>query len=120
MHKLGKGINASRKWKAHPYIAPDESYIIFDAQETSEGENGDLFISFNDNGTWTASYNLGSKINTEYSESTATVSPDGKYLFFSRARQIEKEDGSSYWTSKIYWVDFVQLKKELLESIDSQ
>ncbi len=116
IEKIGKGINYSGKWIAHPYIAPDESYLIYDAERTSLYENGDLYISFNKNGTWMLSYDLGPKINTKTSEGTATVSPDGKYLFFSRGEEKIEEDGSKYWENNIYWVDFIAFKKELLES----
>ena len=111
--KMGKTINYPGKWIAHPYIAPDESYIIYDAERTSVPENGDLYISFNQNGTWTKSYSLGPKINTKLNEGAATVSPDGKYLFFSRGTEKVRADGSKYWTGDLYWVDFIQLKKEL-------
>lgn len=111
--KMGKEINEPGKWIAHPYIPPDESYIIYDAERTSIPENGDLYISFNKNGTWTESYNLGPEINTELSESTATVSPDGKYLFFSRGEEKVREDGSTYWLGDLYWVDFIRLRKRI-------
>lgn len=117
--RMNDTVNFSGKWRAHPYIAPDESYIIFDAETTDIPENGDLFISFNDNVTWSKPLSLGPKINTEMSETTATVSPDGKYLFFDRGVEKKGEDGSTYWDSDIYWVDFIQLKKEMLKNTDS-
>jgi len=43
---------------------------------------------------------------------TASVSPDGKYLFFHRG-------GGKKGSGNIYWVDFIQIKKELLENINS-
>jgi hypothetical protein len=107
--KMGKEIN-SGAWISHSYIAPDESYMIFDAERPSGFGECDLYISFKENGVWTESYNLGSKINTEMCEMTASVSPDGKYLFFHRGG----ED-----IGNIYWVDFIQVKKELLENINS-
>jgi len=116
IERMGKEINYSGKWIAHPFVSPDESYIIYDAERTSEYENGDLYISFKKNETWTKSYNLGPEINTKISESGATVSPDGKYLFFTRGAEKLKEDGSTYWKTDIYWVDFVKLKKEILEN----
>jgi len=115
--KMGKEINHPGKFIAHPYVAPDESYLIYDAERTSDYENGDLYISFNQNGTWTKSYSLGPKINTKLSEGGATVSPDGKYLFFSRGSEKVRKDGSKYWTTSLYWVDFVRLKKEIMEKI---
>ena len=119
IERMDDVINTNGKFIAHPYIAPDESYLIYDSEKATEPDNNDLFISFNTNDIWTESYNLGSKINTKLSEGAATVSPDGKYLFFSRSEKKVKEDGSSYWVSKLYWMDFVQLKKEILESINS-
>ena len=117
--RMGKEINFSGSSMAHPYIAPDESYMIFDGERPSEVEDCDLYISFKENGVWTESYNLGPKINTEMCEMTPSVSPDGRYLFFHRASKKVREDGSTYSTGKIYWVDFIQLKKELMENINS-
>lgn len=119
IERMDDVINTNGKWIAHPYIAPDESYLIYDSEKATEPDNGDLFISFNNNGIWTESYSLGPKINTKMSEGAATVSPDGKYLFFSRNEKKTREDGSAYWVSKIYWVDFIELKKEILENINS-
>ncbi len=119
IERMGDVINTNGKWIAHPYIAPDESYLIYDSEKATEPDNGDLFISFNQNGTWTKSYSLGPEINTKMSEGAATVSPDGKYLFFRRSAKKTLEDGSTYWETKIYWVDFVRLKNEILKNIKS-
>ncbi len=83
-------------WNAHPFIAPDESYLIWDEQ----GENGyggsDLFISFRQkDNSWGAAINLGDTINTSDNESGATVTPDGKYLFFNRF--ISNENAGMQW-----------------------
>jgi hypothetical protein len=109
--KMGKEINSGTSI-AHSYIATDESYMIFDGERPSGFGDCDLYISFKENGVWTESYNLGPKINTEMCEMTASVSPDGKYLFFHRGGG--KEDSGN-----IYWVDFIQIKKELLKNINS-
>ncbi|WP_430408427.1 hypothetical protein [Kordia sp.] len=110
IERMGKEINSPDNWTCCPYIAPDESYIIFDSPRTSGFGDADLYISFNKNGNWTKSYNLGAKVNTKYGEGLATVSPDGKFLFFYRS---EVNNGD------IYWIDFIQLKKEILENINS-
>jgi len=86
------------KPKAHPFIAPDESYLIWDAE--SEGRYGkrDLYISFRQKGdSWGAAINLGDKINTEFDEGYGSVTPDGKYFFFHRSSGDGKQD--------IFWVD---------------
>lgn len=92
--KLGDTINRLQ-YAAHPFVAPDESYLIYDAQP--EEGNADLFISFRkkDN-TWGQSVSLGEMFNTDKEDMTAFVSRDGKYLFFSRL---------SPGKGDIYWVD---------------
>ncbi|MEE9441577.1 MAG: hypothetical protein V3V99_02780 [candidate division Zixibacteria bacterium] len=64
-----------------PYIAPDESYIIYAI--LNDRRLGDLFISFKtEDETWTDGQRLGGGINTEASELCPKVTPDGKYLFY--------------------------------------
>lgn len=102
--KMGKEIN-SGSMIAHPFIAPDESYMLFDGKRADGYGDCDLYISFNENGIWSKSYNLGPEINTAQCEMTASVSPDGKYLFFHRD---EGED-----IGNIYWIDFRPIKERL-------
>ncbi|MEP3210032.1 MAG: DUF5050 domain-containing protein [Maribacter sp.] len=97
MNRMGSQINGYGKWIAHPFVAADESYIIYDAERGVGKDNGDLYVSFNNMGSWTESYKLGPEINTAFGQGAATVSPDGKYLFY---RSGHKEDQ----TSNIYWV----------------
>lgn len=70
-----------RKMIAQSYIAPDESYMIFDGERPSGFGDSDLYISFKRNDSWTEAYNLGPKINTGQTEMAASVSPHGRYLF---------------------------------------
>lgn len=94
---FGREINWG-KWNAHPFISPDESYIIWDGERTSGYGDNDLYISFRqDDGSWGEAINMGDKINTEAPELGAVVSPDGKYLFFNR--------NSGEGNGDIYWVD---------------
>ena len=83
---------------AHPYIAPDESYLVFDARPRDNPEkDGDLYVSYkNRDGSWTRAARLDDSINTGANEMAASVSPDGKYLFFESNRS---------GTMCIYWVD---------------
>ena len=103
--KMGKEINTGT-WIAHPTIAKDESYLIWDVRREDGYGGSDIYISFRDkNGSWTPAMNMGDKINTALSESGAWVSDDGKYLFFTRGQWEVKEDGSENWIGKSYWVD---------------
>jgi len=103
--KLGSEINKG-EYIAHPYIAPDESYLIWDVvREDGHGE-ADIFISFKrKDGSWLPAMSMGSIINTELQESSPHVTHDGKYLFFTRGEWEIKEDGSRNYVGKRYWVD---------------
>ncbi|WP_262696324.1 TolB-like translocation protein [Kordiimonas aquimaris] len=97
---LSKEINTGT-WNAHPFIAPDESYIIWDGRRDSGFGHADIYISFRqDNGSWGNAINMGDKVNTEAWEAGASVTPDGKYLFFNRNVGSDK-----YENVDIYWVD---------------
>ena len=106
--RMNEQINAG-EWIAHPYIAPDESYMIYDGERSDGYGDCDLYISFYKDGSWTEPVNLGPEVNTEQCEMCSSVSPDGKYLFFHRGVYSE-EDRS---VGDIYWIDF----KRVLERI---
>jgi hypothetical protein len=92
-----KEINTG-KYNAHPFIASDESYLIWDGQRNSSVRNADLFISFKKkDGTWGEAIKFGSNINTSASEFAASVTPDGKYLFFNR--NIDRDNVDTFWVS---------------------
>ena len=119
--KLGDTVNTLRG-EYNAYVAPDESYLIFTSHGWDRGVGrGDLFICFRKHdGTWTKAVNLGPGVNSLAVDMCPTVSPDGKYLFFSSMRKSEtfvSEQVGSYdellKNSKnpqngkmdIYWVD---------------
>ncbi|TMO69801.1 PD40 domain-containing protein [Pseudoalteromonas aurantia] len=103
--KLGPEINQG-DYIAHPYIAPDESYLIWDVLREDGNGQSDLYISFKDtDGTWRAAQNMGPLINTNLQESSPIVSHDGKYLFFIRGNWHYRKDGSRYYVGKQHWVD---------------
>lgn len=77
----------------HPFVSPDGSYLIFDSNRPGGFGGYDIYIVFkNKDGSWGKSVNLGSQINSNGNENVATVSLDGKYLFFSKMDDI-------YWVS---------------------
>lgn len=102
--KMSSAINRG-KYIAHPFIAPDESYIMWDAEKENENRP-DVYISFrNDNGSWGTAINMGDKINTLVYEQRPRVTPDGKYFTFWRGYTKTREDGSSYVLGNPYWMD---------------
>ncbi len=117
---LGDSINNESN-EFHPYIAPDESYIIFDASREEGFGSNDLYISFKkSDGTWSKAVNMGKSINTPYADMRPFVTYDGKYMFFSSTRPLNKDipdkevdykifmnkiNSSGNGSQDIYWVD---------------
>ncbi len=116
--KLEYGINTG-KIDGYPYIAPDESFLLFGSFRPGSIGMSDLYVSFQrEDGTWTQPKNLGRNINSEAIEGFPFVSADGKYLFYmsnriSRLNSYKIPDGPG----NVYWVkaDFLDRmrKKEL-------
>jgi hypothetical protein len=79
-----------------PFVAPDESYILF---ARNGGNRHDLFASFRLRGdAWSEAVALGPGINVAgVDDICPMVSPDGKYLFFV-SRRIDR-------AFRVYWVD---------------
>jgi len=97
---LSKEIN-NGKSNAHPFIASDESYILWDGEREDGYGDADIYVSFRQqDGSWGEAINLGEKINTDAWEAAASVTPDGKYLFFNRNMGSDK-----YENVDIFWVD---------------
>ena len=75
---------------AHPCVAPDGSYVVFDSFTRPCDGACKLFVSFhNDDRTWTEPANLGPVVG-DLPAAMARVSADGTTLFF-------KADGDVYW-----------------------
>jgi len=107
---LPKAINTGT-FLSHPFIAPDESYLLYDAIREDGFGDADIYISFKQkDGTWGNGINLGDKINTDAWEASASITPDGKYLFFSR--NVGSDD---YENVDIFWVD-----AQIIEILRSQ
>jgi hypothetical protein len=95
-----------------PGIAPDESFMVFTAIRPEGLGETDLYLTLRrPDGTWTEARNLGPKINSGYFEFGARISPDKKYMFFTRSNGWF--DNPYHDTSDIYWVE---LKEHLPES----
>lgn len=107
---LQKEINTGI-WNGHPYIAPDESYLIWDGERAGGFGDADLYISFRQkDGSWGAAINLGDKVNTAAEERGAQVTPDGKFMFFNR--MVPHKNGKAGTQSDLYWIE-AQIIEEL-------
>jgi hypothetical protein len=98
----------------HPGIAPDESFLVFYSIKPGApgGTETDLYLTLQrPDGTWTKPRNMGPRINTGYFEFGARISPDKKYMFFTRSTGWNLRAVCD--TGDIYWVE---LKEYLPES----
>lgn len=98
--KMGPMVNTG-KWTAHPFIAPDESYLIWDSEREGGYGGSDLYISFRQkDNSWGPAINMGDNVNSDKWDAYASVTPDGKYILFNRNVGSDK-----YENVDIYWVD---------------
>jgi len=83
---LGDAINTPAE-EFEPFIAPDQSYLLFMAGGRPDGLGGlDIYVSYNRDASWTKAVNIGDKINSSGNEYSPKVSPDGRYFFWSSTR----------------------------------
>ena len=92
-HRLGGGVNTPENG-IHPFIAPDERFVLFDCHRSEGfGGEGDIYVAFRDeDGSWSDAHNLGAEVNGPGTDFCASLSPDGKYIFYTKNRDI-------YWVS---------------------
>jgi len=95
--KMDSVIN-SGTYTAHPFIAPDESYLIFDSRREDSYGSSDLYISFRQkDGSWGTAINMGAKVNSDKWDAYASVTPDGKYILFNRGIDDKNHNVDIYW-----------------------
>ncbi len=93
---LGPKLNTEyHEWD--PYIAPDESYMVYCSMKPDSLGSDDLYVTFKtENGSWSEPVHMGNEINTNKSENRPYVSPDGKYFFYASTKRGNRD---------VYWVD---------------
>ncbi len=91
---MGETVN-SPKADYGPSLSISNNVLIFTSKRNSSGltfspkENEDVFISYRDAFGWSQAKELAA-INTQFNEGSATLTRDGKSLYFSRC---ESDDG---------------------------
>jgi hypothetical protein len=98
---------------AYPFIAPDESYLLFGSSRPGgRSTETDLYIAYRrSDDSWTTPIHLGEEINNGHTVSFSFVTYDGKYLFFNR---FDDE------TDRFYWIDARILDKYRPEGLSTQ
>jgi hypothetical protein len=97
-----------------PGIAPDKSFLVFYSVKPGAplGTETNLYLTLRrPDGSWTEPQNMGPRINSPYYEFAARISPDKKYMFFTRSTGWNLRPVCD--TGDIYWVE---LKEYLPES----
>ncbi len=95
----GGGVN-TESLDSHPFIDPKERYIIFNSNRPGGMGKSDLYVCFkNPDGSWGDAINM-RELNSTEGDWCATVSPDGKHLFYT-----------SNIDQNIYWVDAKIIEK---------
>jgi hypothetical protein len=91
---LGPEVNCGSN-RFNVFVASDESFAIVPAVGREDGLGGvDYYVVFRaDDDTWSEPINMGPEINQpEGREWSASLSPDGKYLFFMTSRAYGETD----------------------------
>jgi hypothetical protein len=106
---LGSPPNSS-DGEGDTFVSPDQTYLIVSANRPGGFGRSDLHVSFRAAvGRWGPAINLGPAINTADTDFCPMVTPDGKYLFFSRTY-----GGGSWATTTdadVFWVDMAVVER---------
>ncbi len=81
---IGLPVNTVDHRESNPFIASDESFLMYFSSDPKGLGEVDLYISFNKNGTWTTPKNLGSPINSPMAEFCPFYHAKEKRLYFAR------------------------------------
>ena len=96
VENLGGPINTEHH-DLDPFIAPDESYLVFSSDRPGGYGSDDLYVAFRKKGgTWTEPVNMGPSINSPREEYIPSMSLDGEQFFFTTNKSGQRD---------IYWVD---------------
>ncbi|MEA5140766.1 OmpA family protein [Arcicella rigui] len=92
--KLSKGKNE------YGFLSNDGRVLLMAFSEKKNSDEDDIYASFlEDDGRWSEVINLGDELNTDYTETTPFLAPDGKTLYFSSNREGGK-GSNDIWVSK--------------------
>lgn len=94
------------------FVDPDERYVVFIGGGRAGYGGADLQISFRTPTGWTPARNLGPLVNTDAVEFCPYVTPDGRWLFFTRVVQPPGQPPTAA-TRNVYVVRFDRLRDSL-------
>jgi outer membrane protein OmpA-like peptidoglycan-associated protein len=103
--RLSKGKNE------YGFLSNDGKVLLMAFSEKKNSDEDDIYASFLEkDGSWSEVINLGDDINTDFTETTPFLAPDGKTLYFSSNRDGGK-GSNDIWVCKrkdetwIHWTE---------------
>lgn len=96
---LGGKVNTNLNEGAQN-ISQDGQWIIFTGCNYPEGQGScDLYISYKTKNGWSEAENLGPMVNTDFWESSPSLSPDKRDIYFS-SNQLGGYGGKDIWVTR--------------------
>jgi Tol biopolymer transport system component len=96
-----------------PAISADERFLLFDADGTTAGDPGDLFVSCRTATGWTPASRLADPVNSSDEEGDPDISADGRTLYFFSRRLVRSPDRAPRPRPATY----AEVEKEALDNI---
>lgn len=84
--------NLQSAWEFNPEISADGRTLIFTSLRPGGFGLGDLYVAHRDGKVWSTPRNVGAEVNTAADEYHATLSPDGRALYFVRRASPTRGD----------------------------
>lgn len=107
MNPVNLGLSINSEWDEYlATLTADEQEIIYTVRRPRDSKTicafcmteEDFYASINKDSVWQTRYPLGPPVNSSYNEGAQTISPDGKYLFFTLCNAE-----SGYGSCDLYW-----------------
>lgn len=93
---VGKTINNPKHNNAAVGLSPDDKHLYICR---GDKDGGDIYESKYKDGKWTSPHSLPSRFNTKYRETSISISPDQKYLFFVSSNPKESIGGRDIYVA---------------------
>ncbi len=96
---LSGGVN-SNSWDAHPCVSPDGRYLVFSSLRSGGFGQHDIYICEKQGDTWSTPKNMGSTINTAFSEISPFITQDGSsYVLYFTSNGQKRADAYDIYRS---------------------
>lgn len=92
-------------------ISPDGNFLVFNSYGVPSGTGGeDIFVSKKTEKGWSKAKPIGQLVNSKNEESSPRFSRDGKYFFFSRAKNLGNYEYGE-WSIFFVETEYLNLEK---------